>query len=518
MFTWQVLRKFGLWKIAIVLFALYIVLLGCGIGHRTALWDEFQNTALPYFLYDLTHEMASTGGMGFSEIKAYAISYHAHYPIFYSLIHHPPFHRLFLYASFMVLGPGEFAGRIVSVFFSAATLLITYMLALELTRKKEVALLSAVVLALIPTFVEYSRLIMLEVPLAAMTALTVYAFVRYRKRESLKNAMILGVVGGLCLLTKNYGVLVIIPIAAYIAAEKGILRLFDRKLLLSALIAASIAAPWYIFAVELPYMVGIGTNLLGAYMTYFVFSFDIVPLIPSFYLTTFSWILGVLSVAAIARALARMDAADKLMLVWIAAYFVFFTFLIQPSVSSMQRFIIPTLPAFAILCARLLRELIKSKRLRGYGLAVVILLLCGSAAVTVMYNISVSQSSPVEEAVVYAMANSPEGSGIITTNFDQIFYFLKHDRNLSFFALNVLSMDGLENVINSTHATEARMAVGIKNPQNYTYLLISYPLPPRIADDEELQAFIGRGDCFRLEKEFEGRKNMSVYRMFGDCR
>jgi len=128
-------------KLLAAFIIVYAAVLLVGIGYRTAIWDEFQNTALPFLLYDMTTNAGSIGP-GFAALKAYAIDYQAHYAVFYSLIHHPPFHRIFLYAAFMLAGPGEVSGRAVSVAFAVLALVVTYMAAYRMTKRRDLSLLS----------------------------------------------------------------------------------------------------------------------------------------------------------------------------------------------------------------------------------------------------------------------------------------------------------------------------------------------------------------------------------------
>ncbi len=505
--------EFG--KLLAVFVVIYAILLLVGIGHRTALWDEFQNTALPFLLYDMTLDHTEIG-LNLDSIRAYATDYHAHYSVFYSIIHHPPLHRVFLYLAFLAAGPGEVQGRAVSVAFSVMALLATYLLAYRLTRRRDISFLSAVTLALIPTFSEFSRLMMIEVPLVATTTLTVYAFLRYVESEKLRDAVFFGISAGLCVLTKNYGLLVFIPLGIHMIREKGVRFVFNRNSAIGIAIALAIAVPWYAFAALLPSVAGVDVDLMGAYAGYFVPNLEVIALAPSFYITTFSWVLGILSLAAFGKALMRRDGTDVLLIVWALSYIMLFTFAIGPSIGHLHRFIMPSLPAFAIMIARLFGDMIDSKRARYPWHIIFIMLVC-SAALSAAYNASVDVRKPIDEAAVYAIENSDYGDGIITTDFYQTFYLLKHDRNLSVFNLNARDMETLDSIINASYASESRQAAGIKNPESYSYLVLEYPLQPKVAANPDFVEFIEESGCLKKEIVFGDDVSIALYRFSEEC-
>jgi len=357
---------------------------------------------------------------------------------------------------------------------------------------------------------------MLEIPLVAMTTLTVYAFLRYEKSRKASDAILLGVAAGLCMLTKNYGLLVLVPLGLYMLVEGGIRSFADRKVLMALAVALAMAVPWYVFAAMLPSIAGVNENLVGAYVSYFSPNPEVFAEVPSFYLMTFSWILGPLSILAVVRAFMRRDKTDVLLLLWALSYFIFFMVAIGPSVGHLHRFIMPALPAFAILIARLMGEIVDSRRFRHPWHIIMAVLVC-SAALSVAYNASVDVRKPMDEASVYILANSNVGDGVITTDFYQTFYLLKHDRDLKVFNLNARNMETLGSILNSTHASPARDAVGIKNPENYSYLVLEYPLQPKVEANPDFVSFIEDSGCLHKEKVFGNETEIVLYRFDEDC-
>lgn len=80
-------------------------------------------------------------------------------PFFYSsFTRHPPMYAIVGYTSTLVLGKSPFGLRFPAALFGLVSVALMYLLALELTRRRDVALATALVMAIAPIFVHFSRI------------------------------------------------------------------------------------------------------------------------------------------------------------------------------------------------------------------------------------------------------------------------------------------------------------------------------------------------------------------------
>lgn len=80
-------------------------------------------------------------------------------PFFYSsFTRHPPMYAIVGYTSTLVLGKSPFGLRFPAALFGVMSVALLYLIALELTRRRDVALVTALVAAIAPLFVHFSRI------------------------------------------------------------------------------------------------------------------------------------------------------------------------------------------------------------------------------------------------------------------------------------------------------------------------------------------------------------------------
>jgi len=506
--------KLGFYEKLLLLFLLiYAIVASYALDYRSLTWDEMANSALPVFLFDFSHHYAQHPGLSFEAIKNYGLDYHTHYHIFVSLVHHPPFHRILMFASFLVLGISEFSARIVSVFFGLLGIYFTYMLAKLMTGNKKISFISALILGLIPAYYEHSRLVMLDVPLTAISVIVVYFFYKYVLERKRRDALLLGITLGFCVLTKNYGFLIFPVLVLYIILSKRYNLLKDKNLYLAGIIAAVIALPWYLFASVFPRLVGIPYSLSGHYSSYFNFSSSVLVQLPYFFIIQFSYVIGFITLAAIAYAAYKRDRTDYLLISWILPFYVLFLFIV--TFSGFHRYVMPTLPAFAILDAKFLHFLISRKNLKKYGTLIIVCVTIPAVLLLSHYAQSVEISYPIEDATKWILSNTPKDGGVIYTDYSQLFYFLKNDRNLSVIMGGARNLKQLAALLNSTYASKTHEYVNIKNPTFY-YMPLRYPLRKKVTED--FVDYVESDICFIPGRVFGNERKIIVYGVKSRCR
>jgi len=177
----------------------------------------------------------------------------------------------------------------------------------------------------------------------------------------------------------------------------------------------------------------------------------------------------------------------------------------------------PVLPVFAILDAKFLHRLSRHQQLRGYGTIMIATLIIASIALSMIHAMTVETRYPIEDAARWVLKNTPKDGGYIYTDYSQLFYFLKNDRNLSIRVGDGRSLDALDSLLNSTYASSKHELLGIQNPKYY-YLMLRYPLRDKIAARQDFVDYIENGPCFTPERVFGEEMHVVVYGVRERCR
>jgi 4-amino-4-deoxy-L-arabinose transferase-like glycosyltransferase len=112
-------------------------------------------------------------------------------------------------------------GRVAAALIGVATVWLTYCLGRELSSRR-VALLAAAQLAVRPIHVRESRFILTDVPMAALTTLTVWLAVRAGRLGTVRAYAWAGIACGLAAAAKyNGGIAIVAPIAAWLLHERA---------------------------------------------------------------------------------------------------------------------------------------------------------------------------------------------------------------------------------------------------------------------------------------------------------
>jgi 4-amino-4-deoxy-L-arabinose transferase-like glycosyltransferase len=100
-------------------------------------------------LYNSAHSIVTTGHDVDGQLR----------PFLYSrFTRNPPLYALAAYASTLVFGKTPFGLRFPAVLFGLASIALLYAITLELTRRQQIALLAALMMAISPIFIQFSRI------------------------------------------------------------------------------------------------------------------------------------------------------------------------------------------------------------------------------------------------------------------------------------------------------------------------------------------------------------------------
>lgn len=274
--------------------------------------------------------------------------------------YYPPFYDFMTTGFFQGLGVSAASGRLTAVMFSLFSIWITFEFAKRMYGPKT-ALVSSVILGVMPGFFWLSRITMLETMLIFFFSLTVFIFFTWLIKNTKKTLILTGLALGVGILAK-YQVLVsaFIMIVAILWMCRGKLKHRFTKLLLILLVGGAVAVPWFVMVFQangldtfqdLIYVMQEGGQDRIDYSTRFP--------APIFYLIEMTWpfndipvhpislplyVLGLLGLCLFAW---RRKPEDKIFLTWFAVVYVFFAFI----PNKQWRYITPVFPVLAISAA-----------------------------------------------------------------------------------------------------------------------------------------------------------------------
>ncbi len=323
------------WRIAFLFFALaYAVLLFLNLTNTPVQWDEVIHlnggAFLKWGLYDK----------------------------FVNNAFYPPLFDAITFVFFKVFGVSLLSARLVPATFSILSLWAVFELAYSMYGGKT-ALLSIILLGIMPGYFWLSGMALLETALFFFSTVSLLFFFRWLQNRQDKMLVLSGLALGFGFLTK-YQVLVagVIMIVSMLFLARGQLKRVFTKFTLLIITAVIVVTPWILIAYQIYetkifsqwiYALQVGNPERLLYSDRYpspIFYFiemtwpynDIHPI------SLFLYIAGLLGLGLLAW---RRKKEDKLVLIWFASVFVFFT-LIE---NKQWRYVLPLFPTLAISAA-----------------------------------------------------------------------------------------------------------------------------------------------------------------------
>ncbi len=271
---------------------------------------------------------------------------------------YPPLFDVITFASFKLFGVSLLAARLVPLAFSTLALWAVFELAYSMYDGKT-ALLSAVLLGIMPGYFWLSRLALLETMLLFFITASLLFFFRWLQNRQDKMLVFAGIAIGLGFLSK-YQMLVAIAIIAvsmlFLARKQ--LKLAVKKFSIALVSGFMVVLPWIIIAYQI-YATKIFSEWIYALQVgnpeRIVYS-ERYPL-PIYYFVELTWpysdihpvsiflyVVGLLGLGLLSW---RRRSEDKYVLIWFATVFIFFTLIANKH----WRYVSPLFPALAISAA-----------------------------------------------------------------------------------------------------------------------------------------------------------------------
>ena len=326
------------WRLALLVFLLvYGSLLLVNLGYMAIQWDEIPHLYGGLLLFrGQTQAYMSTFG------------------------YHPPLYDIATTGFYQVFGISAASGRLTAVTFSLLSIWVTFEFATPAYGPR-IALISSVLLGVMPGFFWLSRVAMLETMLIFFFTLTLFFFFTWLSKHQDKALILSCLALGVGFLAK-YQVLVagIVMIAAILLLGRDKLGSRFTKFLLVPIIAVAVIVPWLVVLYQtngvnnfgqLFYAIQEGGEDRAQYSARFP--------APVFYLIEMTWPFNDVPVHPISLPLYalgllglclwawRRNPEDKFFLAWFAVVYIFFTLI----PNKQWRYVTPLFPVLAISAA-----------------------------------------------------------------------------------------------------------------------------------------------------------------------
>jgi 4-amino-4-deoxy-L-arabinose transferase-like glycosyltransferase len=474
---WEKLKAdLNKWRLAFLIFALsYAVVLLLNLTNMPMQWDE---------VVHLNGALYLNGGL---------------YDKFVSNAFYPPLYDSLTSVFFQAFGPSLFSARLVSALFSALGLWAVFELSYSMYNGKT-ALLSTIILGIMPGYFWLSRMALLETMLLFFVTIALLFFFRWLQNRQDKYLVLSGLAVGLGFLTKYQAIVAgVIMVLSLLFLVRGQLKRAFSRFTLLVVTAGLVVVPWIVVAYQVYqtkilsqwlYALQIGNPEKSIYSDRYpspIFYFiEIVWPYNNFHpISIFIYIIGLVGLGVLVW---RHNNSDKFTLVWFASILIFFTFITNKE----WRYVLPLFPALAISAAVLIlflydkadgvwRRQVNADKKRAAKVAagLFIVLVAGAMAYSVNDAYSIVAQFDIhielEPATVYALSHMQNNQTIMVLcpfNFfsqDMVrFYLWKNGNNqIQTYQYPVLPVDTYTPTFNITELVS-------ECKQNHVKFLFTY--------------------------------------------
>jgi predicted membrane-bound mannosyltransferase len=425
------------WRVAFLVFALaYLAVLLVSLMNLPMQWDEVNH---------LNGALYLNSGL-FSK--------------FISNAFYPPLFDTLTALFFKAFGISLLSARLVPALFSILSLWAVFELAHSMYGGKT-ALLSAILLGIMPGFFWLSRMSLLETMLLFFVTVALLFFFRWLQNKQDKYLVLAGLAVGLGFLTKYQAIVAgVIMITSILFLARGqLIRAFSRFSLLIAT-AVLVVVPWIVVAYQVYaskifsqwlYALQVGNPEKSVYSDRFpspiFYLIEVVWPYNNFHpISIFLYVLGLVGLGAMVW---RHNKSDKFAVIWFAAILIFFSLIDNKE----WRYVLPLFPTLAISASVLIlflygkidaawkkRVNLDKKKSAKFAAGLFIVLVAGAMAYSICDAYSIASTFNIqielEPATVYAMSSMKNNESIMVLapfNFfsqDMIkFYLWKNGNN-----------------------------------------------------------------------------------------
>jgi len=375
------------------------------------------------FFYDFFRDLS------FSDPMGYAYQYYARYPAL-SLGHHPLLLGVAEVPFYSVFGISVFSGRLTIVFFLLLAAIFLFLLA-KSVYDETIAFFSSLLFVTSPYIVEFSRIVMSEIPTLALLITAAYFFYQYCESDKKKYIFAAAVSLSLSIYSKHIAVFMIPVLLFYLLVRRGPRSLLRKEVIFSCLISALLLVPLVLITLKFSRAnLNFVTTALSSKPSSFV-----APLSGRFYYYVnalwerhLTLPVFILSLVSIPVSIYHRDRRTIIFFLWIVCLGMMMVYLGWRE----SRYTIYWIPAFCLFAALTFNYF----QTRSWRVAVATLLLVITGyQFVVSFQEKIDFTDGYEKAARYIIDNKKGGSilysGIIDTGYF-IFFLRKHqtDRDL----------------------------------------------------------------------------------------
>jgi len=291
--------------------------------------DETFHAVTGFYFADVFHDLPVT------HLEQYTYRYYAHYPAL-GLVHWPPFFHIVEGILFSLFGESAVVARLAVLLFALVGVGYWFEIVSDL-QGRTAAVVSALLLALLPSVLLYEKSVMLEIPALSLCIAASYYWIRYLKYDDTFALHGFAVASSLALLTKQHSIYLVVFCFLTILVQRKWKLLLSGPMLRAFALCCFLVVPFYTLALAFHHSTIAGDVFQGTIHSnpYMYYPF----LLPK------QLGLAVFVMAAIGMLTARWwaDRRDVLLMgMWILACYVTFTLIAQKD----SRYILFWLPPF----------------------------------------------------------------------------------------------------------------------------------------------------------------------------
>jgi hypothetical protein len=301
----------------------------------------------------------------------YTYRYYAQYPSL-GVVMYPPAFYVIEGVAFLVLGPSVVTARLTMMFLALLGLYFWFRLVNEL-EDEYTAAFSTLLLAVLPSVLQYEKTVMLDIPLMVFCVAASYFWIVYLRRGATRHLYWFATFLCLAFLTKHHAVYLFPWCLITLIVEKKWDRIMNWRAAATAAVCFVIVAPVYILQIAMN--ASLAQNLKGTSAN--------ATMQWGYYLSVLPELIGwkalILSLIGIAVYLWRGKRENAvLMLAWIASCYVIFTLIRHKE----ARYIIYWVPAFAFFAVAPFtrKALVPWMRMAGFAIVSVVVAVYGAQA------------------------------------------------------------------------------------------------------------------------------------------
>jgi hypothetical protein len=395
------------------------------------------------YFYDLIKDLPITNPI------EYTLQYFARYPAL-SLGHHPVLLGIAEVPFYTIFGVSVFSARLTIVFFMVLAGIMWFLL-IRAVYDENVAFLSSLLFITTPYIINYSRVVMSEIPTLALIIVATYFFHKYCSQESLLGELnkkryffAFVIIFILSIFSKLNAIFMLPVFLIYFIITKEAGKLITRKVIISCIITALLILLLIITTLKFSQhnvawiREGITSKIGLSRITYclnFIWHYHLtVPVL-------------ILSLISICVSVYQRDKRAILFILWIMGLYILIT---STGAQVPHRYAIYWIPAFCLFAATAVNFF---HHLPWKILLTTILLIIAGYQFMIAFQREPTQADGYEQAARYIVENRKGESVLFSSKMDTgyfIFYTRKHDPQKDLIVLRadkVLATSEMNNIV-----------------------------------------------------------------------